>query len=174
MLRRCVWSRNIKNGCSIYIYIYIYIYDISSLRVTERQIARCTLSFSHISIAHVTSHAPSSPVLWLNFFCNCFRWYQNTARLVMTTDLSHILWWNCTEKCWELPLRQAIQTVAIFILIYFNTMYHALDLHGFVHHNGNLIEMTNKMQLCRTVYYSIVPWPLNMFRAILSLIIRSF
>ena len=22
---RCVWSRNIKNGCSIYIYIYIYI-----------------------------------------------------------------------------------------------------------------------------------------------------
>ena len=29
MLRRCVWSRNIKNGSSI----YIYIYDISSLRV---------------------------------------------------------------------------------------------------------------------------------------------
>ena len=33
MLRRCVLSRNIKNGCSIYIYIYIYIYDISRLRV---------------------------------------------------------------------------------------------------------------------------------------------
>ena len=33
MLRRCVWSRNINNGCSIYIYIYIYIYDISRLRV---------------------------------------------------------------------------------------------------------------------------------------------
>ena len=31
MLRRCVWSRNIKNWCCIYIYIYIY--DISSLRV---------------------------------------------------------------------------------------------------------------------------------------------
>ena len=28
-MRRCVWSRNIKNGCSI----YIYIYDISTLRV---------------------------------------------------------------------------------------------------------------------------------------------
>ena len=38
----------------------------------------------------------------------------------------------------------------------------------------SLIEMTNKMQLSRTIYYSIVPWPLNMFRAILSLIIRSF
>jgi len=23
-VRRCVWSRNIKNWCSIYIYIYIY------------------------------------------------------------------------------------------------------------------------------------------------------
>jgi len=35
-LRRCVWSRNIKNRCSIYIYIYIYIYDISNLRVNWR------------------------------------------------------------------------------------------------------------------------------------------
>jgi len=31
--RRCVSSRNIKNGC--FIYIYIYIYDISSLRVND-------------------------------------------------------------------------------------------------------------------------------------------
>ena len=38
----------------------------------------------------------------------------------------------------------------------------------------NFIEMNNKMQLCRIVYYSIVPWLLSMFRAILSLIIRSF
>jgi len=38
-----------------------------------------------------------------------------------------------------------------------------------VHHNTNLIEMTNKMQLFRTIYYSIVPWLLNMFRTILSL-----
>jgi len=29
VLRRCVWPRNIKNGCSI------YIYDISRLRVNE-------------------------------------------------------------------------------------------------------------------------------------------
>jgi len=49
-----------------------------------------------------------------------------------------------------------------------------LDVHRSVHHNTNLIEMTNKLQLCRTVYYSIVPWLLNMYRAILSLIIRSF
>ena len=34
-MRRCVWSRNIKNRCSIYIYIYIYIYDISSIRVND-------------------------------------------------------------------------------------------------------------------------------------------
>ena len=37
MLSRCVWSRNIKNGCSI----YIYIYDISRLRVKW-----CTNSFN--------------------------------------------------------------------------------------------------------------------------------
>jgi len=48
-----------------------------------------------------------------------------------------------------------------------------LDVHGSVQHNTNLIEMTKKIQLCRTVYYSIVSWLLNMFRAILSLIIRS-
>ena len=36
VLRRRVWSRNIKNGCSIYIYIYIYIYYISHLRVKRR------------------------------------------------------------------------------------------------------------------------------------------
>ena len=35
MLRRCVWSRNIKNGCSI----HIYIYDISSLRVKYQTVA---------------------------------------------------------------------------------------------------------------------------------------
>jgi len=32
-----------------------------------------------------------------------------------------------------------------------------LDFHGSVHHNANLIEMTNKMQLCRTIYYSFFP-----------------
>jgi len=34
--------------------------------------------------------------------------------------------------------------------------------------------MTKKMQLYRTIYYFIVPWLLKMFRAILSLTIRSF
>jgi len=48
------------------------------------------------------------------------------------------------------------------------------DVHGSVHPNTNLIKMTNKMQLCGTIYYSIVPWLLNMFWAILSIIIRSF
>jgi hypothetical protein len=35
------------------------------------------------------------------------------------------------------------------------------DVHGCVHHNTNLTKMTNKMQLCRTIYYSILPWLLN-------------
>jgi len=41
-----------------------------------------------------------------------------------------------------------------------------LDVYGSVHHNTSLIEMTNKMQLCRTIYYSTVPCLLKMFRAI--------
>jgi hypothetical protein len=49
----------------------------------------------------------------------------------------------------------------------------ALDIYGSVHHTKILIKMTNKVQLYRTVYYSIVLWLLYMFRAILSLIIRS-
>jgi hypothetical protein len=36
-----------------------------------------------------------------------------------------------------------------------------------------LIKMTNEMQLCRIIYYSIIPCLLYMFKAILSLIIRS-
>jgi len=44
-MRRCVWSRNIKNCCSI----YIYIYDISSLRVKDPiRTARWTQSLSVI------------------------------------------------------------------------------------------------------------------------------
>jgi len=39
LLRRCVWSRNIKNRCSI----YIYIYDISTLRV-KKGIAQCIVN----------------------------------------------------------------------------------------------------------------------------------
>jgi len=31
-----------------------------------------------------------------------------------------------------------------------------VNVHGSVRHNTNLIEVTNKMQLCRTIYYSIV------------------
>jgi hypothetical protein len=32
-----------------------------------------------------------------------------------------------------------------------------IDVHGSVDHNTNLIEITKKMQLFRTIYYSIVP-----------------
>jgi hypothetical protein len=36
------------------------------------------------------------------------------------------------------------------------------------------LKITNKMQMCRIIYYFIVPWLFNMFRARLSFIIRSF
>jgi hypothetical protein len=31
----------------------------------------------------------------------------------------------------------------------------SVDVHEYVHHNKNRIEMTNKMQLCMTIYHSI-------------------
>jgi len=44
-----------------------------------------------------------------------------------------------------------------------NNDYFEFDIHGFVHQNTDLIKMTNKMQLCGMIYYSIVPWLLYMF-----------
>jgi len=95
------------------------------------------------------------------------RWVQKC--LLPVTKLAYAFgkhrwfWCNCANS---LQLFRVPNWVEEFICI--------LDVHGSVHHNTNLIEMNNKMQLCRTTYYSIVPWLLNMFRAILSLIIRSF
>jgi MOSC domain-containing protein YiiM len=40
-----------------------------------------------------------------------------------------------------------------------------LDVHGSVHHNINLIEITKKMQPCSRIYYSNVSQLLNTFRA---------
>jgi len=68
-------------------------------------------------------------------------------------------------------LQSATMLFVVFMLL---ANFALFDVHGSVHHNTNLTEMTNKMQLCRTIYYSNVPLLLNMFRAILSLIIRSF
>jgi hypothetical protein len=42
------------------------------------------------------------------------------------------------------------------------------DIHGSVHYNTILTKMTNKMQLCRIIYYSIVPWLLYMFWKIIA------
>ena len=64
-MRRCVWSRNIKNRCSIYIYIYIdiYIYDISSLRVNTHVSAMKWL-FCRPGIPKTMSTAPELQ-LWI-------------------------------------------------------------------------------------------------------------
>ena len=54
--------------------------------------------------------------------------------------------------------------VRLLVIVKKNKNWHFLgrvlvrvDVHGSVHHNTNPIEMPNKMQLCRTIYYSIVP-----------------
>jgi len=54
VLRRCVWSRNIKNRCSI----YIYIYDISSLRVNSEKGRFCSCCNFHTYTPFLTFKGP--------------------------------------------------------------------------------------------------------------------
>jgi len=42
-------------------------------------------------------------------------------------------------------------------IVYFTTISVSFDVLGSVHRNVNLIERTNKMQLCSRIYYSSVP-----------------
>ena len=68
MLRRCVWSRNIKNGCSI------YIYDISRLRV-KKQVEK--------EACHIKEHeGVDAWILHMGFFTTC----------INTTTTSSTLW----------------------------------------------------------------------------------
>ena len=71
---RCVWSRNIKNRCSI------YIYDISSLRVKDYNVSR------KLIIAGCTDG-----ILFTDWYILCWVWWRCKG---MTC-------WNCTPflKC---------------------------------------------------------------------------
>ena len=61
---RCVWSRNIKNRCSI----YIYIYNISSLRVNNYFYFSRNLNFYIILVFSDLLINPHSSTLFPSFF----------------------------------------------------------------------------------------------------------
>ena len=111
MLRGCVWSRNIKNGCSI----YIYIYDISSLRVKLRQsirfmralgYGRTKLQHQPVSLSpsflinsrtaddvhHYRNHPSPIPPLRC-FFKNCHQsstpWHKLSRQTPLTLPLNY-------------------------------------------------------------------------------------
>jgi len=86
VLRRCVWSRNIKNGCSIYIYIYIYIYDISHLRVNVHE---KTVLLTHNLVL-------CSYVLRQSKQCS-----HKLKKIIFRSDLRRQ--WKCQRKvlCWK-------------------------------------------------------------------------
>jgi hypothetical protein len=46
--------------------------------------------------------------------------------------------------------------VSTLFMIIFSSAFCKLYVYGSMHRNTNLIEMPNKMQLCRTNYYSVV------------------
>jgi len=66
--------------------------------------------------------------------------------------------YNRDEKCLQRGTNWVFKESSLrFVFKGLITLRLKLDIHGSVHHNTNLIEMTNKIQLCRTIYYSIVP-----------------
>ena len=69
-----VWSRNIKNGCSIYIYIhiYIYIYDISSLRFNNFTTNEDIVTKFEADLPHCVRNVKVKNVLLFKFLCNIF------------------------------------------------------------------------------------------------------
>ena len=77
MLRRCVWSRNIKNGCSI------YIYDISRLRVK-----RCFL------------HLPQKDRFYVPDINLCQHETRRHADRYQCTKLDLNIW--CPSSSWSL------------------------------------------------------------------------
>ena len=112
-MRRRVWSRNIKNGCSIYIYIYIY--NISRLRVNMvcRNIWCLNITTEgvyKISIWHciniviwilsvwpcvqytqTISFTKIQPVEWFSLNINKFKIQNCTLQYILVHN-THILW----------------------------------------------------------------------------------
>jgi hypothetical protein len=91
------------------------------------------------------------------------------------------LWWvdivrqNLEKSTYDQNFRSAPSCRITLIQLYWrNILVVILSTLWRITNNANLTKMTNKMQLCRTIYYSIFPSLLNMFQPISSLIIRSF
>ena len=98
VLRRCVWSRNIKNRRSIYIYIYIYIYASAA---------------PFICLSH-NSQQPQGlckPETVHNKVCPCMHWFRKRTfwAFAMNCDLINnknstvIKFGTCNANVWRQP-----------------------------------------------------------------------
>ena len=163
MLRRCVWSRNIKNGCPI------YIYDISHLRVKEGVAFTafyskhpksgcyfpCWSMWSSISCVY-----PIPRIKWMPYFDSC----GESVRLCEV---------SCFEVCVTLLLQRRIvdilgrqiwyKRVGNFVLSrpevgIISTWpratshwpyYNVLLLHNFVLFAVHLVKQGNEVHCCR-------------------------
>ena len=75
-MRRCVWSRNIKNRCSI----YIYIFDISSLRVNDLTLILLTWR----------KWTPNNASKWQMGFNSAFKWLKHCYALLATNIIYYL------------------------------------------------------------------------------------
>jgi len=100
---------------------------------------------------------------------------DRAACIINITALSLFLWWRAGHSETSVPVYHTtwhyVQNTANFCLV--SALRFPKRRERWENYLINLIKMTNKMQLSRTVFYSIVSWLLNMFRVILLLIIRS-
>ena len=124
MLRRCVWSRNIKNGCSI------YIYDISSLKVKANLI-------SYPRIINLVSELLTQATDWLNRPV-CY-WNLEFLNAVM----NYILLLHPTKECNEDGKNTLLSTSKI--IWWRNPDDHILHLH--CHKTLEFIESDQKVSV---------------------------
>jgi hypothetical protein len=123
------------------------------------------VSTGHISLIHAYNYNGGCNQLLGNIFW-VMQFVLSKWIFPFRADVLYIFFQNkslfhrCVSRC-DVLMVQTLWTV-----------FFTFDVYGSVHHNTHPIEMTNKMQLCRDIYYFMVSWLLNMFGAIISLEIR--
>jgi len=167
VLRRCVWSRNIKNGCSI------YIYDISHLRVKfETAKYFCTLGrLPRVVFGRLQC-------LWLHTI-------QTQIQTSVTFEMTKSLFGR-SKMVRNLYLRKTVWRRLVVQQLHFCKLdaVHIFHLLLLATHGGTLRRIWIRHFLgtfgstkivpkwkyqqdaaCNRIYYCKVYWRLNMFRA---------
>jgi hypothetical protein len=131
--------------------------------VTFQKAAVFTVSVVKSSVSIVWQNCPP-PSLCIHV--NCYSFHQSS---VVEVTLSE---WYYSLICIVINDPATSKFINLLHLVCFLENCRKIS-YEFGKYDSHMYKMTNKMQLCRIIYYSLVTWLLYMFRAILLLIIRS-